>query len=88
MSGSGTDGRLYMGRFRIVIDHDLCQGHGVCLAEAPQLFRLIETDSPYLQSEPVAAQFAAEALACARSAEKFCPNRAITVIESPNGERT
>jgi len=69
-----------MGSFRIVIDHDLCQGHGVCVTEAPGLFRLVETESPYLQSEAVAAP-PPEALPGARAAEKFCPNRAITIVE-------
>ena len=70
-----------MGRYRIVIDHDLCQGHGVCLSEAPELFRLVETDSPYLQSAIIPGQPLEQFREKAETAARFCPNRAITVVD-------
>jgi sterol 14-demethylase len=71
-----------VGAFRIVIDRELCQGHGVCMGEAPQLFRLVETDSPYLQSEVISAQPLTQQRDLAEQAARFCPNRAITVLDA------
>ncbi len=60
---------------RIVVDFDLCQGHGVCEGEAPEVFEL--DDDGYLtilQEEPP------ESLrdAVERSA-KYCPTMAIRI---------
>jgi sterol 14-demethylase len=60
---------------RIVIDWDLCQGHGVCMGEAPEVFRvgsdgkltvLVERPPPDLAEAVVAAA-------------KYCPTGAITL---------
>lgn len=33
-------GRVSSGAVKIVVDWDLCQGHGTCVTEAPGIFRL------------------------------------------------
>jgi sterol 14-demethylase len=64
-------------RLQIVLDRDLCQGHAVCIGEAPEVFRLgadgkVET----ITDEPAAALHAK-----VRLAEKYCPQRVIRVKE-------
>ena len=66
---------------KVVVDIDLCQGHSVCLGEAPEIFDVVEVDEAYpkvkvLQGNPP------EALrAKLERAAKYCPNRVITIIE-------
>lgn len=62
---------------RIVVDMDLCQGHGVCESEAPDLF---EVDGDHkvrvLDDTPDESQRSALELAV-----KYCPTHALSVIE-------
>lgn len=60
---------------RIVVDPDLCQGHGVCESEAPAVFRVGEDRQvEVLDADPPEAQRTAVA-----SAVKYCPTHALTV---------
>lgn len=61
--------------FRIVVDRQLCQGHAMCMGEAPDLFRVDETGELHLlqESPPLAL------LEKARQAARYCPNQAIRV---------
>jgi ferredoxin len=61
---------------RIVVDLDLCQGHGVCCSEAPELFEL-ERDKVRVRNDRPAPEFHA----AARVAAKYCPTHAIRVQE-------
>lgn len=63
--------------FRIVVDRGLCQGHGVCMGEAPEVFDvtregkltvLEERPSPSLREQVEAAV-------------KYCPTGALSVAE-------
>lgn len=66
--------------FAILVDRDLCKGHAACMAEAPELFQVDEAGRlTVLNAHPPA-----EMLEKARSAEKYCPTRAIRVV---TGER-
>lgn len=38
--GRSRRGPLSSGAVKIVVDWDLCQGHGTCVSEAPGIFRL------------------------------------------------
>ncbi len=63
--------------FRIVVDDDLCQGHGVCESEAPELFevnrdRLVEL----LVVTPSDDQRRAAELAV-----KYCPTHALSIVD-------
>ena len=63
--------------FRIVVDDDLCQGHGVCESEAPELFevnrdRLVEL----LVVAPSGDQRRAAELAV-----KYCPTHALSIVD-------
>jgi sterol 14-demethylase len=66
------------GAVRIRLDANLCQGHAVCVSEAPELFRLedgarrvtlLATDAP------------AELRAKVELAVKHCPTRALSIEE-------
>ncbi|QSA98171.1 cytochrome P450 [Methylococcus sp. EFPC2] len=63
--------------FRVQVDWDLCKGHGNCAAEAPELFLVDEKGRLTL---PAGEDIPSELLEKARSAEKFCPARAISIV--------
>jgi ferredoxin len=62
---------------RIVVDLDLCQGHGVCESEAPDVFelgkdhkvRVLDQDPPGTQRSAVG------------EAVRFCPTHALSVVD-------
>ncbi len=66
-------------RYRICIDADLCQGHGVCAAEAPTLFRVTDQGQIYDTVDPVATEIADDQLELAQRAAQFCPNGVIRI---------
>ena len=69
-----------MTRYRIVVDLDLCQGHGVCQANAPTLFAVTEPPGiPYPQVKVLQAIIGEDELETARGAADFCPNRVIRI---------
>ena len=65
--------------WRIVVDRDLCQGHGTCEGEAPELFSVSKRGELTVREEspPDAARAAAEA------AVKYCPTHALSIQEDP-----
>ena len=62
---------------RIVVDADLCQGHGVCESEAPDLFE-VDRDRKVrvLDETPDDSQRKALELAV-----KYCPTHALSIVE-------
>jgi ferredoxin len=62
---------------RIVVDMDLCQGHGVCESEAPELFE-VDRDRKVvvLDETPGESQRAALELAV-----KYCPTHALSIAD-------
>jgi ferredoxin len=63
---------------KIVVDLDLCQGHGVCVEEAPELFALDRATEKVvvLDAQPPEALRAKLA-----AAVKYCPTRALRLVE-------
>jgi ferredoxin len=61
---------------RVAVDLDLCQGHGVCVSEAPALFELDGDKVRVLDAAP-----APDLQAAARLAAKYCPTGAIRIQE-------
>jgi len=62
---------------RIVVDTDLCQGHGVCEGEAPGLFEVGKGHQVVvLESAPPEGRRAE-----LEAAVRFCPTRALTVVD-------
>ena len=60
---------------RVGVDHDLCESHGVCEREAPEVFRLGDDEvTQVLQVEP-----AEEMHEAVRRAAWGCPKQAIVI---------
>ncbi len=61
--------------WRIVVDIDLCQGHGVCESEAPELFRVdAERTVDLLDATPPD-----DLRSAAELAVKYCPTHALSL---------
>ncbi len=66
-----------MSGFRILVDRDLCQGHGVCESEAPKVFSVSEQgELTVLDETPPESQRAAVELAV-----RYCPTHALSIEE-------
>ena len=63
--------------FRIVVDLDLCQGHGVCESEAPDLFQ-VDGDRKVVVSDDSPGDDRRKA---AELAVKYCPTHALSIVE-------
>jgi ferredoxin len=66
---------------RVVIDLDLCGGHGVCESEAPEIFRVVDRAGDYAHVEVILERPPEELREKAKAAERYCPNRVITIVE-------
>lgn len=66
---------------KVIVDLELCQGHSVCLGEAPEVFDVVEQDDGYPQVV-VLMENPPEALReKVMKAARYCPNNVITVLE-------
>lgn len=66
---------------RIRVDRDLCQGHGTCVAEAPELFRLdANGDLEVILEAPPEALHAKLA-----AAVRYCPTKALSIEKDGSG---
>jgi ferredoxin len=66
---------------RVVVDLDLCGGHGVCQLEAPEIFRVVDQRGGYAHVEVILERPPEELREQAKAAERYCPNRVITIVE-------
>ena len=66
---------------KIIVDKDLCQGHSVCLSEAPEVFAVVEVDDGYPKVEVLQGTPPEELRTKVERAAKYCPNRVITIVE-------
>ena len=64
--------------FRVVADLDLCQGHGVCEGEAPEIFELRDNRVHILQETPDPCLRSKAEAAC-----RYCPQRALSIEDLP-----
>ena len=63
--------------WRVAVDRDLCQGHGVCENEAPSVFEVSKAgDLTVLQEAPSSTDRAG-----VEAAVKYCPTHALTIVE-------
>ncbi len=62
---------------RVRIDFELCQSHGVCMEEAPEVFQVLDdgTVSILLEEPPEALE------GKVRDALRYCPTGAIAIDE-------
>ncbi len=61
----------------VLLDKDLCQGHAVCVGEAPEVFYIGEDGKVALHDVALTAPLDSKV----RAAQKFCPTRAIRLRE-------
>ena len=62
---------------RIVVDRQLCQGHGVCMGEVPEIFDVTpEGKLTVLKAEPP-EEFRAQL----EAAVKYCPTGALSIVD-------
>ena len=66
---------------KIRVDLDLCQGHSVCIDEAPEVFLVEDSDDDYPKVKVLNVQPAVELQDRVRLAARYCPNKVITLIE-------
>ena len=61
---------------RVEVDLDLCQGHGMCVMEAPEVFEAQRDHVEILERNPD------EALRPAiEAAVRYCPTQALRIVE-------
>ncbi|MEE3851171.1 ferredoxin [Gordonia sp. LSe1-13] len=61
---------------RVEVDLDLCQGHGMCEMEAPDVFRAHSDHVEILDKEPDES-----ARAEVEAAVMYCPTQALRIVE-------
>jgi ferredoxin len=66
---------------RVVVDLDLCGGHGVCENAAPEIFRVVDQPDGYAHVEVILERPPEELREHAEAAERQCPNRVIRIVE-------
>ena len=65
-------------QLRIVVDRDLCEGNGVCVLAAPEVFEIDATDTLQLKEpQPSAAH-----LSQVEEAVRRCPRGALALQDS------
>jgi len=74
-------GREIEGKFRIELDYDLCQGHGVCAGDAPEIFAVAENRLGYAKVKLLDPQPGPELRANLLAAAKYCPNKVIRIVK-------
>ena len=71
-------------RMRVTVDLQLCQGHSVCMDEAPEVFRVRERAEHYPQVQVLQVFPPPELWDKVREAARYCPNRVISLEMIPS----
>jgi ferredoxin len=66
-------------RYRVCVDKDLCQGHSMCIAEAPDVFSVSDQGQIYDTVEVISEIVDGESYEKARLAVAACPNGVISL---------
>lgn len=64
---------------RVRVDRQLCQGHAMCVLEAPEVFRVVDRPGDYAQVELVLERPPEALRARVEAAVRYCPNRALGI---------
>jgi ferredoxin len=73
-----------MKRLHVTVDRLLCQGHSVCIEEAPEVFRVNDSETHYPKVDVILEYPPEELREKVMAAAQYCPNRVITVEEIDN----
>lgn len=68
-------------RFCIKADMQLCQGHGECAEEAPELFAVDYDTAVYPRVKVLQAEPDPALREQAEAAARYCPNKVLTIID-------
>jgi sterol 14-demethylase len=63
--------------WRVVVDLDLCQSHGVCEGEAPELFEVAKRSKVVVLDATPPDSLRAQA----EAAVKYCPTHALSIVD-------
>jgi ferredoxin len=67
---------------RIRADRDLCQGHGICVLEAPEVFGLRGSEDGTYDTVDILNETPDSSLRSkVDAAVRFCPNRVLSVVD-------
>jgi ferredoxin len=70
-----------MTKYRVCVDLQLCQGHGVCMDEAPEVFDNCEQKGSYTKVV-VLQEYPPKGLRKqVEEAVQWCPNKVISIVE-------
>lgn len=72
-------GRTIEGPFEIELDLDLCQGHGVCQGEAPDIFEVIDVKFGYSKVRLLNKNPDPTLHEGLLNAARYCPNHVIRI---------
>ena len=71
---------------RVTADRELCQGHGICAIEAPEVFRVVDSpDGSYAKVEILDAQPGEALRSKIEAAVRYCPNRVLAIAPDSPG---
>jgi len=85
-----------MGKFRVELDKNACQGFGACVELCPQFFQLSNVDGKSSiegakkttkENKVVLETLELEKLDCVREAAEACPFNAIHILNVETGEK-
>jgi len=90
-----------MGKFRVEIDKNACQGFGACVELCPQFFQLSDVDGKVTlegakikgakkvmkENEVVAETLELDKLECVEEAAEACPFKAIHIVNLETKEK-
>ena len=69
-----------MAEYRIKADMLLCQGHGVCTEECPEIFTVVDTGSGYPKVRIKNATPPDDLRDKVQAAVDYCPNRTLKIV--------
>lgn len=70
-----------MSEYQVKVDLLLCQGHGVCTEECPEVFEVRESETGYAKVRVKMARPGEGLRSAVEDAVKYCPNGTIKIIE-------
>ena len=70
-----------MSNYKVQVDLLLCQGHGVCSEECPEVFEVVEMETGYPKVRVKKGKPGGELRQKVEDAVRFCPNGTIRLVE-------
>jgi ferredoxin len=68
-------------KYKIAVDLMLCQGHGVCKEECPEVFEVVDMETGYPKVKVKMGRPPEALRSKVQDAVDYCPNRTIRIVE-------